>query len=168
MGDRICSASFDISFREESDIENRFTEWLTGPTPKYVATWKDASDYEHFRRELAKAVATTAKNPNSIPYGGLDGVVCDSLYEIMMECKIVGYWYPGTVAFFRDLAQFFNGEIELENDSGSRQKLIFQDYKVTLQNEIRDWSEPEMFEEYFSEELVDIPLPEQEELARKL
>jgi hypothetical protein len=85
----------------------------------------------------------------------------DIPYEFFNERKIIGYWYPGFLMFIRDLAQFVEGEVELQYEDGrSYAKIIFKDKDCKIAHGELSYDEPEPLDL--------MPLPHHEQLQRKL
>lgn len=88
--------------------------------PEYLGYLEEAQkeEYNFFKGELLKQMDDDD----------------ELLSTIFNDKKIYGYWYAGTCAFIRDLAQFVTGTIELEyEDRGNYARLDFDDGGVSVE-----------------------------------
>jgi hypothetical protein len=89
--------------------------------------------------------------------------------EMVADAKLAGYWYVGEGYFFRDLAQFIEGELMIKDENDEcYTKLIFSngDLYLVPGNVTIDWNEKkkEIADKWFGIP----PLDARRKLARKI
>jgi hypothetical protein len=162
MGNRIIYVDSQLSVPEHK--MECFKNWLM-KKPHYLSDWGSdvVEEYEFFRNQLFDLVKKkNLFNKKQIEEDDFESVIEDLFYDR----KVTGYWYPGTVAFFRDFAQFCEGSVVLENDDKNSARISFINCLAYYEFEERQWSNKETGDVVFG---LDVPvLPEKEKLMRQL
>lgn len=116
MGMASFFADEDISVVDMAGLKIFLKDILAGNNPNY-----SGNDYVEEGLGLKADDIDKLTNADTISFEGFD------------DWKIISYWYPEMVMFFRDIAVFIDGYVAFNfEDEDERARLEFKDGEVTI------------------------------------